>query len=115
MALNEKDRRWVDGNEVDTVELSPGIERKILAYSDQLMCVEYRMKAGTSVAPHFHQPHTQAGYILSGTFAFVAEGQTKVLRQGDSFLFHPNVAHSCACVEDGMIVDFFTPMREDVL
>ena len=36
----QKGANWVFGRDVKGVEASPGVERRVLAYCDELMCVE---------------------------------------------------------------------------
>ena len=39
----------------------------------------------------------------------------KQLRAGDTLLKQDGVMHGCTCLEDGILIDIFTPMREDFL
>ena len=46
--------------------------------------------------------------------AFMTEdGRTERLRQGDSFLVPPNAVHGAVALEAGVLLDVFTPMRDD--
>ena len=112
MALTKKDQRWVIYSDIDSERPVEGAQRKILAYSDDMMCVEYHMEVGATTAPHSH-PHTQIIYIVDGAFEFVIDGEKKILKKGDSALVKGNLAHSIVCVEKGTTLDFFAPMRED--
>ena len=77
-----------------------------------MMCVENHFKKGGVGALHSH-PHTQITYIVSGAFEFEIDGVKKVVRAGDTMLKKDSVIHGCVCLEEGVLVDFFTPMRED--
>ena len=39
--------------------------------------------------------------------------QTKVVRAGDALLKENGIEHGCTCLEKGVLLDIFTPMRED--
>lgn len=41
--------------------------------------------------------------------------ETREVKAGDTMLKQNEVIHGCECLEDGILVDFFTPMREDFL
>lgn len=112
MANTQKNQRWVLGAEVPGVKPAPGVERRTLAYCDQMMCVENRFEVGAVGAVHSH-PHTQITYVAEGVFEFTIDGETKTVRKGDTMLKQDGVEHGCVCVEAGVLVDFFTPMRED--
>lgn len=94
--------------------LGGGLTRTIKAYTDELMVVEVHFDQDAVGALHTH-PHVQCTYILSGAFAFNINGTEKVLRAGDSASFPSNVLHGLKCIEEGSLLDIFTPAREDFL
>lgn len=112
MALTEKGRQWVFGADTDIEQVASGVARKILAYCDEMMCVENSFEEGAIGAMHSH-PHTQITYVAEGAFEFTIGDDKKVVRKGDTLLKQNGVAHGCVCLEKGILVDFFTPMRED--
>ena len=89
-----------------------GVTRRVLAYTDGLMCVENTFEKGAVGALH-HHPHTQITYVVSGAFAFTVDGATRTVRAGDTILKEDGVEHGCVCTEAGILLDIFTPMRED--
>lgn len=90
------------------------VERKVLAYLPDEMIVEVRFEQGAEGTPHRH-PHTQCTYVKSGEFVFTIEGQDFTVREGDTLAFAPNEQHGCVCREQGVLIDVFTPMREDFM
>lgn len=84
----------------------------MLAYTDGLMCVENTFETGAVGALH-HHPHTQITYVVSGAFAFTVDGVTRTVHAGDTILKEDGVEHGCVCTEAGILLDIFTPMRED--
>ena len=112
MALTQKGQVWVFNKDIDMQKASEGVEKKILAYADELMCVENHFRKGAVGALHSH-PHTQITYVVSGTFEFSIGGVKKVVTQGDTLLKQNGVEHGCVCLEDGVLLDIFTPMRQD--
>ncbi len=91
---------------------APGVTRKVLAYCGELMCVENRFDTGAVGSVHSH-PHTQITYVAEGAFEFTIGDETKTVRRGDTLLKQGGAPHGCVCLEKGVLVDFFTPMRED--
>ena len=41
--------------------------------------------------------------------------EKKILKAGDGYYVAPNLFHGCVCLEAGVLIDTFTPMREDFL
>lgn len=110
----EKNAAWVMHEEAAPMLAAPGVCRRVLAYTDGLMCVENSFEAGAVGAVHSH-PHTQLTYVAGGVFDFTIGKETRRVRVGDSLLKQNGVRHGCVCVEAGILVDIFTPMREDFL
>lgn len=110
----EKKQRWVPHEETEREDVASGVYRHILAYTDGLMCVENHFEKGGIGAMHKH-PHTQITYVVSGVFQFTIGDETKIVKAGDTLLKEDSVLHGCECLEDGILLDIFTPMREDFI
>jgi quercetin dioxygenase-like cupin family protein len=91
-----------------------GMSRKVLGNGGSMMMVEVTFLKGAQGAPHRHI-HEQVSYIAAGSFEFSIEGEAHVVRQGDGIYIPANAEHSCRALEDSVIVDVFTPQREDFL
>jgi len=97
------------------IEFKPageGVRRKILAYNEQLMMVEVHFEQGAEGSVHTH-PHLQSTYVLSGAFRFSIAGKDVEVRQGDTIAFPGGIPHGTLCLEAGVLMDVFTPMRKD--
>lgn len=112
MKKTEKNQKWVFNKDIDGEQAAEGVVRKILAYCDSIMCVENHFEKGAVGNMHSH-PHTQITYVASGVFEFTIGDETKTVKAGDTLLKQDGVVHGCVCLEKGILVDFFTPMRED--
>ncbi|MDO4324591.1 MAG: cupin domain-containing protein [bacterium] len=92
----------------------PGITRRILARGGNMMGVEATFAKGAVGTVHQHV-HEQVSYIVSGSFEYVADGVVYQLKAGDSYYVAPNVPHGATALEDSVILDIFSPQREDFL
>ncbi len=92
----------------------PGLQRKVLAYNDKLSLIEHRMQEGWVGALHSH-PHDQVVYVVRGHLKVTCEGKTFDVGAGDSFVVRGGVTHGAAALEDSLVVDIFTPIREDYI
>ena len=106
------DERWVFHDDVNANDLVNGDVRRVLAYNKDLMCVETTLEKGAIGALH-HHPHTQITYVVSGKFEFEIDGVKKIVTAGDTMLKTDSVEHGCVCLEAGILLDIFNPMRED--
>lgn len=110
--MSFKDSQYVPNESASDETVAQGVSRKVLAYCDEAMCVENHFEAGAIGAMHNH-PHTQITYVADGVFEFTIEDRTYTVKQGDTLLKQDGVMHGCTCLEKGILIDFFTPHRED--
>ena len=92
-----------------------GALRRILSYGGSLMLVQFTFAAGVASAWHSH-PHEQIGYVVSGEIDLVMDGKGTVrLPAGSSYYVEPNVKHNIITHAHSVLLDCFTPLREDFL
>lgn len=110
-----RSKTFVCENETKWETIGDGITRQILGYDGHIMMVKIKAeKAGPVGVEHAHY-HPQVTYVSSGKFEFTIGNEKKVVTAGDGMYMEPDVRHSCICIEPGVIVDCFSPMREDFL
>ncbi len=78
------------------------------------MVVEVLFEKG-AVGPLHRHIHEQLTYVLSGHFVFTIDDETREVKAGDTLYKQPNIMHGCKCLEAGILLDTFTPQREDYL
>jgi quercetin dioxygenase-like cupin family protein len=99
-----------DAAPVSTPE--PGLERRVLAHNERMMLVEHRMKVGWAGARHSH-PHDQLVYVISGRLRFQCGADEFEVRGGDSFILRGGLEHQAWAIEPSVVLDVFTPYRDD--
>jgi len=92
----------------------PKLQRRILAHNPNLMLVEHRMELGWAGARHSH-PHDQAVFVISGHLRFLCGDEVFEACAGDSFVVRGSVEHQAWALEASVVLDAFTPTREDYL
>lgn len=88
------------------------IQRKIMSYTGEVMLVKVAFQQGGIGAMHKH-PHLQISYVASGAFEITIGNENKILKEGDVYFVPSEVLHGAVCLEAGILVDVFNPMRED--
>jgi quercetin dioxygenase-like cupin family protein len=110
--MTHKGNAFASDSALPWEDAGDGIRRKVLCYDVGVMMVRVSFEAGAVGAEHDH-PHVQCSLVESGVFEITIAGTTRRLTAGDSFLVPPNARHGAVAVEAGVLVDVFTPMRED--
>ena len=95
-------------------ELGGGVSRKILGWDNQIMMVKVKFEKGAEGSPHQHF-HTQTTYVAGGKFEFTVGDKKQVVKEGDGVYIPPNILHGAVCIEEGILIDVFSPVREDFL
>ncbi|WP_342555865.1 cupin domain-containing protein [Paenibacillus sp. FSL R7-0652] len=100
----------------DTVweQAEPGVKRRIFKPGQSLMMMEVHFEKGSQGYEHSH-PHEQMTYCLKGSFEFRINGEKHWLRQGEALNIPGGVVHGTIALEEGALLDTFTPLREDLL
>lgn len=101
-------------NELAWEDLGAGVERKILHYDNHLMMVKVKFEAGAVGTEHSHH-QSQITYVEKGVFDMTIGTETKTIQTGDSYYVSPHILHSVICIEPGVLIDAFSPYREDFI
>jgi quercetin dioxygenase-like cupin family protein len=102
------------GNETEIEDIGGGLKRQMLGYNQELMAVKIWFSKGAIGYNHAHK-HSQVTYVVEGEFHFNIDGVTKILKAGDSCLIPPFADHGATCHTGGILIDTFSPLREDFI
>jgi quercetin dioxygenase-like cupin family protein len=101
-------------SEIPWQDLGNGVQRQMFGYDDKVMLVKVKFEAGAIGAMHEHH-HSQVTYVEAGVFDMTIGDETKRIKKGDGYYVLPHVVHGITCIEPGMLIDVFSPLREDFL
>ncbi len=90
----------------------PGLARRTLVSDDRLMICRFDLEKGVEIPGHSH-PQDQAGYVVSGRIRVSVNGMSHDLGPGDSYSAPSGAVHSALALEMSVVVDTFSPPRED--
>jgi quercetin dioxygenase-like cupin family protein len=89
-----------------------GVPFDLLAIGERTMVTKMRFQAGMTARAHTH-PHEQAGYVISGRYRQTVAGASHELGVGDSYAIPGGIEHAMEVLEDGEVIDVFTPPRDE--
>ncbi len=107
-------KHFIDINSIEWQQMAPGVRRKIMTYDEKIMMVRVEFETGGIGTLHQHY-HVQVTNVESGVFEVEIDGIKKMLKAGDVFHVPSNLIHGAVCKEAGVLIDVFTPMREDFI
>jgi quercetin dioxygenase-like cupin family protein len=82
---------------------------------DNLMICRLKIQPRVVTPVHSHE-HEQITMVERGRVLYIVDGVERVVSNGDVLHFPPNVPHGATMLdEEVVLVDVFTPKREDFL
>jgi quercetin dioxygenase-like cupin family protein len=93
-------------------EAGPGVRRQILGFDAELMMVRVLFQKDAVGYIHQH-PHRQVTFIEGGKFMVTIGNEKKLQSVGDCYFVPPDVPHGVVALEEGALIDVFTPARKD--
>jgi quercetin dioxygenase-like cupin family protein len=103
--------RWQD---VPSEPIAEGIERQMIV-GERLMICRLTLQPHVDTPVHAH-PHEQMTLVERGRVRFSIGGTVRLAMAGDVLHFAPGLAHGATMLdEEVVLVDIFTPVREDFL
>lgn len=114
MQTTETAKVFIEDEDIQWEAVADGVRRKIMAYDEKLMLVKVEFEKGSIGKVHQH-PHIQISHVESGSFETEIDGKKQILNAGDAFYIPTNVWHGVVCLEAGVLIDMFSPMREDFI
>ncbi len=103
-------KRWLDE---PVEELNPLVGRQ-LVNTETMTIARIRLFAGAVVPSHEHV-HEQVATVLDGSLRFVVGDEERLVGVGESVVIPSGVPHSVEALTDSVVLDVFSPVRDDWL
>jgi len=104
----------IKNSDIPVEEVAWGMTRQIMGHDTDLMLVRVFFKKDAIGVEHTH-PHQQVSYVEKGVFEVNIGGKKEILKAGDAFVVPVGILHGAVCLEEGILIDTFSPAREDFL
>ena len=102
---------FIDIKQIPAQEVVPGCRLRT-PYGENLMLSYLEMDEGAEIPLH-HHPHEQGGILLSGRLQLTIGDETQVCESGSMFLIPPDTPHRAVALSPVVVMDVFSPIRED--
>jgi quercetin dioxygenase-like cupin family protein len=100
-------------NRISPEQLNPQVTRRAI-HSGSMTIARLELLKDAVVPEHSHH-HEQIATVERGALRFAIDGGELVVRTGESLVIPPHVPHGVVALEDTIVVDVFSPAREDWL
>ncbi len=103
-----------DWNSVPVEDLGGGVSRQMIV-GERLMVCRLRFAPHVVTAAHEH-PHEQITLVERGRVRFIIGSEERIAQAGDVLHFPSGCWHGATMLdEEVVLIDIFTPLREDFL
>jgi quercetin dioxygenase-like cupin family protein len=113
-ATKEMKPQLRDWSSVPVEQLEPGIERQMIVGENLMIC---RLRFGPNIVTPAHgHPHEQMTIVERGRVLFTIGDEQTIAQTGDILHFPPGAWHGATMLDEEVIlIDIFSPIREDFL
>jgi unsaturated pyranuronate lyase len=91
-----------------------GIEMKTLVYGENSLLTRFHLRKESALPRHSH-PQEQTGFLVSGKMNFFIDGKKFLAEPGDSWSVKGDIEHWAEVIEDCVVIEVFSPLREDYM
>ena len=103
-----------DWTKIPVQNPGPGIKRQMVVGQNVMIC-RFTFDPFL-VTPELTHPHEQMTLIVKGRVRFFIEGVENIVSPGDVLHFPPHNRHGATMMdEEVVLIDIFSPIREDFL
>lgn len=103
-----------DWSKIPVENIAEGIERQMVVGQNVMIC-RFKFAPFVVTAEHSH-PHEQMSLILKGNVKFTVGDEKLIVSAGDVLHLPSGVWHGATMLDEEVIlIDIFSPIREDFL
>ena len=95
-------------------QLLDGVHLKTLVHGEKTLMGEFSLAKGAEIPLHAH-PHEQTGIMISGKVRFKIGDEMFEVEAGDSWCIPGEVEHAVEVLENSVVLEVFSPVREAYL
>jgi quercetin dioxygenase-like cupin family protein len=94
-------------------QLTDSIRRRMIVGTREML-VRWEFRKGALAARHSH-PNEQIVMMIEGKLHLTVGNTSTTMMPGDIVVIPPDVPHEALALEDTVVLDIFSPLREDFL
>lgn len=92
----------------------PGITRKTLVHGERTLLSRFHLAADSQLPRHSH-PNEQTGYMITGHMRLTIGDVMYEILPGDAWNIPAGLEHHAEVLEDSVVIEVFSPLRQDYL
>lgn len=106
------DGYFISTQDIEQIEMLTGVHRRTMATTDEAMLCQFLLEKDSIVPLHSHM-NDQVGYVISGKIELTIGKHMREIGPGMSYAIPGGIEHTAKALVDSIIIDVFSPPRED--
>ena len=102
---NLKDGPW---------EILDGNQKRRIVHMDNITVIFFQAPKGLITPIDHYHSNEQVTYLIHGKIKIVIGNKEKIIKEGEVYMVHSNEKHHIEVLENCLLLDFFSPKREDL-
>lgn len=98
----------------DPWELLEGNQKRRVVHMDNITVIFFQAQKGLITPIEHYHPNEQVTYLISGKIKIVIGNKEKIIKEGEGYMVPSNEKHHIEVLENCLLLDFFSPKREDL-
>lgn len=98
-------------NRMDQEQMNPLVGRKVI-HCANLTIARIELQKDATVPEHSHV-NEQVSMVETGALKFFFSGREQIVKAGEVLAIPPHEPHGVVALEDSVVVDVFSPSRQD--
>lgn len=91
-----------------------GNQKRRIVHMDNVTVIFFQAPNGLITPEDHSHSNEQVSYLAKGKLKIIIGNDEKVIEANEGYMVPPNVKHHIEVIEDSLIIDFFSPKREDL-
>jgi unsaturated pyranuronate lyase len=96
---------------IEEEQLNPRLSRRVI-HTPRITIARLLIQKDAVVPEHSHE-HEQVTMVERGALKFILDGREHTVGAGQALTIPPLSRHSVEALEDSVVIDVFSPCRED--
>ena len=95
-------------------ETLEGNQKRRIVHMNNITTIFFQAPKGLITAKDHSHSNEQVSYLAKGKLKIVIGDKEKIIKENEGYMVPSNEEHHIEVMEDSLIIDFFSPKREDL-
>ena len=101
-------------NDEEKWEILGGNQKRRIVHMENLTAMFVQVPKGLITPKDHVHSNEQVSFLVNGKLKIVIGDKEKIIEANEGYMAPPNIKHHIEVMEDSLLIDIFSPKREDL-